>query len=386
MTPLYVLLFFGFLGGQVFSLTFNVGIRVALLDLVVVLVTAFHATRMKGKLLNFWGKAVGPFIGVALVSLVLSSLRLSPSEVFVSMLYLVRFVLYSLMVFVTYKKEVATLKLLWFCGIGLAFVGLVQYYIYPNLRNLAHLGWDPHQFRVFSTLLDPNFTGILLVLFLLLHTTLSDLVSGISKRVGLWAGIVSLLLTYSRGSWVAGFAALFARAVARKRFQEVFLWIVAFFMMLPVLPRPGGEGVNLFRILSIESRLKDSGEAVRVWQSAPIFGVGFNTLRFVTGDTNIVEGTESLSHSGAGYHNSWLFILATTGIAGLLAYTWMWWSILGKLKFNNPLRLVVFISLFAVFVHSLFDNSLFFPPVMFWLWCLVGVILRTSEVKTRVET
>ena len=37
-------------------------------------------------------------------------------------------------------------------------------FVYPDLRNLWYLGWDPHYYRVFATLLDPNYVGILLVL------------------------------------------------------------------------------------------------------------------------------------------------------------------------------------------------------------------------------
>src|SRR3989344_442832 len=49
-------------------------------------------------------------------------------------------------------------------SIWMGVVGLFQYWLIPDMRFLAILGWDDHYFRLVSTQFDPNFTGLLLVL------------------------------------------------------------------------------------------------------------------------------------------------------------------------------------------------------------------------------
>ena len=40
-----------------------------------------------------------------------------------------------------------------------------NYFIFPDVRSLAVDQWDPHYYRLVGSLLDPGFTGIILVLF-----------------------------------------------------------------------------------------------------------------------------------------------------------------------------------------------------------------------------
>ncbi|MEK7165552.1 MAG: O-antigen ligase family protein, partial [Patescibacteria group bacterium] len=140
------------------------------------------------------------------------------------------------------------------------------------------------------------------------------------------------------------------------------------------LPRPSGEGVRLERIISVESRITNSQEAMNLFLKSPIIGVGFDTLRYVREKTEIVAGSTQVSHSGAGFHNSYFFILATTGIAGLLSYFWIW----RKLFESTHEKEILLITLTAVAVHSFFDNSLFYPWVMMWLWIVTGVRVGRS--------
>jgi len=134
---------------------------------------------------------------------------------------------------------------------------------------------------------------------------------------------------------------------------------LALAVVLPLLPRPGGEGVNLLRLFSIEQRFDNYGEGFALWRRSPLLGVGFNTLRSVRNDF--------VSHSASGLDNSLLFVAATTGIIGLLFYL----NLLRRLWQSGGE--IVKLSLIAVIVHSFFQNSLFYPLVMIWLWLLVTI-------------
>src|SRR3989344_4084149 len=80
-----------------------------------------------------------------------------------------------------------------------ALIGWIQYFLNPDLRPMKVLGWDDHYFRVTSTLLDPGFAGIVLVM---------DLVIALQKRhLPLMLGFfMTILFTYSRASYLAAMA------------------------------------------------------------------------------------------------------------------------------------------------------------------------------------
>src|SRR3989344_2158874 len=184
-------------------------------------------------------------------------------------LYLVRFLAYSLLINLKIDK-----KYLLFFSSSIAVFGLVQYLLVPDTRFLAALNWDDHYYRLLSTLLDPNFTGIILVLGLILLY----LSRPVSKRL-LVLHFLALLLTYSRGSYLALLVAGVAIAAFKKKFKLI-LFIPLFLLSLLFLPRPGGEGVKLERTFSIQQRLDNYREGISLWQTSPVFGLGFNTLRY----------------------------------------------------------------------------------------------------------
>ena len=116
--------------------------------------------------------------------------------------------------------------------------------------------------------------------------------------------------------------------------------------------------MKLERWFSIEQRFDNYREGIGLWQKSPIFGLGFNALRYYRNDP--------ISHSAGGLDSSLLFVLATTGVVGLLAYLnllrWLWQK-----------SLLLCVSLAALLVHSLFVNSLFYAFVMIWLFSLASL-------------
>ncbi len=388
MIFLFGLLLVGFVGGEVLSFSACCGIRVSLLDLsLVVLLLGWFCwiwqTKYPLRRLTPLIKIFVPFLLIAIISLLLQWGTLMPVQLGISALYLVRFMLYaSLVPILLSVKNIRKMSLtgLWWSGVSMAVLGLLQYALYPNLRNLAYLGWDPHEFRVFSTLLDPNFTGIILVLtlFLGLYLILKNQLPRAPIVFGFVITLLALLLTYSRGSFLSLLVGLFVWSIWYRKLLWFLIAIGVFLGILIILPRPGGEGVNLLRSMSVQSRIDNSIEALNLFRRAPVLGFGFNTLRFVRGETGNTTGTEDVSHSGAGFHNSFLFILTTTGIVGLLTYFWMWKSIAATLlknKMQTSQMALLTASAVCVGVDSLFDNSLFFPFVLVWLWVLSGYFM-----------
>lgn len=93
-------------------------------------------------------------------------------------------------------------------------------------------------------------------------------------------------------------------------------------MLLPKsLP---SEGVNLVRTASVNSRLVAYQEATEIFLNQPVIGVGFNMYRYSQHEKGFLKENGNAqswltNHSGAGVPNSYLFVLATTGLTGFIA-------------------------------------------------------------------
>jgi len=264
--------------------------------------------------------------------------------------YLARWLLYFGLYLVYTDPRVKKLKLplkQYLTGLALALgvIGLIQYLVLPDTRWLFFSGWDDHYYRAIGSLGDPSFLGLMLLLGLIL-----------SRQ---WFLLITLFLTYSRSTYLAVVAVMIAAASFKRAWRMLAVGLLALAVVLPLLPRPGGEGVNLLRLFSIEQRFDNYREGIALWSRSPLLGVGFNMLRSVRGDF--------LSHAAAGLDNSFIFVAATAGFIGLMAYL----NLLRRLCQSGSQ--ILKLSLVAIIVHSLFQNSLFYPLVMIWLWLLVAI-------------
>lgn len=280
-------------------------------------------------------------------------------------LYLIRWTVYAFAYGMVLVSSFSARFWLWWLtsfGVALSAIGLVQFVWYPDLRNLWYLGWDPHYYRVFATLLDPNYVGILLVLTFFVLAFMFVRYVRFRIWVVLLMGMVglALLLTYSRSSYLAFLAGVGAAIVLLKRWKEGLFLVLLFLLAVVYIPKPGGDTLSLDRYDSTLSRIQNWGQTIARIGERPIFGYGFNARPFL---------------SGAGIDSSVLFVAATTGIVGLVSYLWL---IIAQVRLalrskNTHFKMLVISSVSAVLVHSLFVNSLFYPWVMIWMWVLIGV-------------
>lgn len=316
------------------------------------------------------------FIIAAVISLIANTGKLPINQLFEGSLYLVRWILYAAIYWIVTSGRLSFTFWLWglfASGSALAGLGIVQYFFYPYLRNLYYLGWDPHLYRVFSTLLDPNFAGIIFVFTLFLGIYLWKL--NRHRHILFFVQTVTLcafFLTFSRSSYLAGILGLMIVLFHTKGLKWLLPIGVLFIGILFLLPKPDGEGVRLFRTVSTFARLGNWQRGVELIREAPIFGHGFNTLRYVQQAKGWVDESEFPSKAGAGLDNSFQFIWATTGIVGFVSYVVLLIQMFRIGRKNILLRS----SLVALLVHSQFSNSLFYPWVMIWMWILVGIVER----------
>jgi len=394
---LYAILFL-FPFGQLTQIPFLSGPRIYIQDILTVflwLVLILHPVLLRHLLpqrriiyklkLNSLFLPLLLFVIIALLSLAVSLFSLSFKDVFFGSLYLLRWLSYTGIALASYlviKNSISAkenfIKGLIFAGTLSSIFGLFQYALYPDLRNLYYLGWDPHYLRVFGTFFDPNYLGLIIVLtiILILFTTKTFLFW--QKIILLIINGLALALTYSRSSFIALGASLVSSLIPFPKYKKIiFTLFIIGILILFILPKgTQSEGIQLGRIASIQSRFESSLKGMSIFLSSPVYGVGFNTLSSrQSSRVQYFNGQVIPSNSASGIENSFIFILATTGILGFAAY---------MLFIRNIFLIgdnIVNISLGAILIHSLFNNSLFYPPVMIWLWILVGTSLAIKNYK-----
>lgn len=293
-----------------------------------------------------------------------------PVQLAVSLAYIAR--LAGIVSFVYLLRSRIDRRLLLAVPIGIAFFGLLQYFFLPDTRSLVYLGWDDHYYRLIGTLFDPAFTGILLVFGIL---TIRSFI----KKV-LWSSVlgsvltVALLLTYSRASYLALAAGLCIHALSKKTLPPL-LFLLIFSFSLFFLPRPGGEGVKLERMASVNARIENiqgtiAGQSAIDW----IVGSGFYANKSKSAFTD--RFSSPIPNHAVAPDNSFLFLISSLGIVGLGISLALCRALLVESRFNET----VLICTAALCVHALFSNTLFHPFVLLYFCLLmVGIVQRARQ-------
>jgi O-antigen ligase len=299
------------------------------------------------------------------------------------LVYLVRFIVYSLWCWVGYalvKSKVVTVNgWLWvliLSGILLFISGVIQLIWLPDLRVLESYGYDPHLNRMTGSLLDPNFFGGLMGVGLVV--ALNQFLEH-KKKVGLIIAIIfglGVVLSFSRSAYLMVGVMSMGLAFWRSKKLLIVLALIVGILFVTV-PRFGDRVIGGFQAdASAKERIESWQKGLTVWQSSPVFGVGFNNIRIVSEKEGLLKIFSSNGgNSGAGVDSSALFVMATTGVMGLICFGGFWGSVWRKVwenKSSNGVFLIVFCGLF---IQSWFVNSLFLPIIMMWIYLWAGMVL-----------
>lgn len=326
-------------------------------------------------------KELKVFLGVAAFSWILSLAVFKTTTVIIGSLYLIRLwglIYFGLFIWNLVKEKIVNkdfvVNSLIIISFFTAIFGWVQYFFFTDMRPLIEYGWDDHLYRLVGTHLDPGFTGIILVMGLILL-----LLRSFEKREKKWGVLiffflVTIAFTYSRASYLALASALGVIFILKRKARVLLTILFGFLLLISLLPRPSSEGVQLERTKSISARLESYKDGLDIFRTSPLFGVGYNNICLAK--RKLLDKGDFSSHSCSGFDSSLLIILASTGIVGLTVFV----SELEKIRnlisrdfYGNTL----IVSGIAVITHSLFVNSLIYPWVLSWLMILVA--LSTKE-------
>jgi O-antigen ligase len=274
------------------------------------------------------------FIVVAAVSLAHAShlWGLGVTGIFGPAAYLLRWVLYAgwfWLVAVCFDADdgYAGVVIVERALLVMAAFGIVQSALLPRFAQLVPWGgadvqWDEQGRRLVSTLLDPNFAGILIVIALLLE--LAREAEELPARRGRLVTLgVAVLLTLSRSSLLAllvGVLVLIAARGVRRRFFGVLLaGGVVLVPFLGVLLRFAESFHKLGIDGSALQRFIPWTRAITMITDHPFLGVGFNAVPAA----QAAYGFRAIGGADTGFDGGLLFVATMTGIPGLLLYVGM---------------------------------------------------------------
>lgn len=337
-------------------------------------------------------KPVSVFILIAFCSLLVNTYWLKANELIVSALYLVRWACYAGIYFAVRDtgkqfKTIILPRILLADGLIILILGLLQLYFFPSLIPWIQYQWDKHMLRLFSVFLDPNYTGAFLVLFLIFtaYNFFEFLYKQKNKNAvifGILSGVIliAIFLTYSRSALIMLLTSSVTFLIFMRKKRVILIILVSMILFALFASRYFYiENVNLFRANSSFERITSAHTAMQIINKNPILGVGFDTYRYALIKYKFNKiNLKNTSHADSSTDNSFLFIAATTGLLGLMAFMYMWYKLLNKIFLKgrngkNIFAVCVFSCVTGLFVDALFINSLFFAPIMLWIWILMGI-------------
>lgn len=281
--------------------------------------------------------------------------------------------------------------------ISLALLGFLQLLLFPNLGIIEQYGFDPHYLRLVSTWLDPNFTGPAFVLGLLITSARHKSYSYSALITTIL--FLALLATFSRSSYLLFAISSLSFALMRKSWKLAalaFLGVTLLYFSFAIPRQNLEKSRNIDRIVSASSRLDSYSIGLRIFESHPLFGAGFNLIRYEKARLGILG---SGGNSGAGIDSSWILVLATMGITGFLLFLSYWIRILYLVIepasshdsrlfrsisywiFHASAEKQAFLAFFLGWsIHTWFVNSLFFAPLLA-LWGVgVGLVFVQKRI------
>jgi len=315
------------------------------------------------------------------ISLVISAFFYSWYETSIAVLYAFRlswYVLFGIYVnayisqassqYLNYLTWIVYGLIAWFAG-----TMIIQYFLYSDIGNIAYLGWDPHSKRVVGLFLEPPLAATFLALSMIY--LYQNKLLPIYKYISLGVLGILFILTYSRGAFLAGIVTGAYFLLRRKRWV-LFGGIIGVTLLgFILLGKSNKESTNMFRTTSIQSRIRDYQEGMEIWSKNIISGIGYNHIRFEKEKYTNEKFVEDYnpSHGIASFHSSFLIIVVTTGIVGLLLSLFGCIQLWGVNAFTKPS--VIFLS-----VISLFDN-VFLHPFIILIFILMVTLsfFRTSR-------
>lgn len=213
-----------------------------------------------------------------------------------------------------------------------------------------------------------------------------------------------IMVTFSRGGYIAFAAALYAISFFKSKKVFLFLLFVSWIVYLNPVLMPAGiryrMGQTIHQPLSYADSIEDVEESLdssaasrmEVWKGGlrmvadyPFFGVGYRLfmplIRFYWSGERPIDA-----------HNTYLIIAAEMGVPALLVFLWVIWRVFRRTHFlyrttrdpfSKALALGFLGGLFGLLASNMFGSRLDAQEVSSYFWILAALIIRLKILDER---
>ncbi|MGL6063960.1 MAG: O-antigen ligase family protein [Fusobacteriaceae bacterium] len=203
--------------------------------------------------------------------------------------------------------------------------------------------------------------------------------------------IISVIWTQNRANWVALILCLGIALVFKYKNKGIAIIGVIFILLFSFTSiLPNNKYVR--RLESVTDVSKEGSNygrielwknSIRIFKSSPIKGVGFSEKSFKKSE--IPENYEYVSKIRHGHsHSSYFYLLATMGIIGFLAYSFLIISILyfSYKKRNEDYNISFFIIL-SIQIFAIFETPVKYKDLTGLMFIAIGVLLTNMGGKAK---
>lgn len=311
-------------------------------------------------------------------------------QTFLLVLYLVRFI--------RSRQDIQLLITMLLIGLVLESLVMIGLRILGHSISIAGIKASIDGGRVSGTLGSPNTAAGYLEL--LLAPAMGVLLTPLPKRYKLLAGLafslgaVAMLLTFSRGGWVAFIVSItlllsvaFYRGWLSPKLPLTIIAIlvpVLFVFRQPILDRLQGDDLG-----AADSRTIMYRQALRVIEANPVLGVGANNYANWYEQHPEPEIDAPRLRTA---HNKYLLVWAETGIIGLAAFLGFLFSVIksgweiGSLndRLMSPLAIGFTVAIVGQMAHMFFDIFHSRPQVQtLWIVAALVIGMRNLVISTK---
>jgi putative inorganic carbon (HCO3(-)) transporter len=298
------------------------------------------------------------------------------------LLWITAFVLFLLLVnMVRSSRDAAVILGPVLIGASLmALWGVYQYFRPPQIdESWVDIATSGELVRVFAGFGNPNYLAEYMALFLPLGIALWLQSPQRRAILAIPLGLMglALVLTYSRGGWLAFIIAMVAFLVIRYRRYMLFL-------VLGALAAPLLAPATILRRFSSAFTTVDTSNLYRlnVWrgvyaliQKNWFLGTGLGADAFVVVYQQFMLSGARAAHA----HNTYLQMAAEMGIFGFIAVIWTLLVVIGRTGVvgANPQRPLLIAAVPAALIgllfHGLVEHIWYNPKLLFAFWAVAGL-------------
>ncbi|MBE8953493.1 MAG: O-antigen ligase family protein [Quinella sp. 1Q7] len=255
----------------------------------------------------------------------------------------------------------------------------------------------------------PTFYGsfMLIQLPVMIFIAQSEFLSPLWRRlalVGAGLSLICLVLSMTRGAWLALVACVVIFVVPEKKYRRMTAKICAGLAIVFVIVAAMSPKIQDRLTTLTDANFQSNSERLLMWQSAveifrdyPIYGVG--QKMFFTAYNEQYISPEAKERPGDGMrghthpHNNFLHRASEGGLIGLLSfvglYAYFFWKFFRQFRrerrFAFGAGMTAFMILAALQLEGLTDTNMNQVPIMREFWLIAGTMLAADNILNRGE-